>query len=98
MELREFVIMKNYTSGYHPSSNSTNGGITASTDDGNLQLSSVVLVLGTVLPLLIIVFLVYVWSGSVPEKLTCGRRTSQNVQSTEDKIPLIHADDDCNSR
>jgi len=97
-QLRQFVLMKNYTAGYHPSTNITNGGITSSTnDDDTFQLTNVVLILGTILPVLIILFLIYIWSDSVPKKLRC--RSSEvtrrgGVVEGDFKRPLIYNDND----
>ena len=91
-QLRQFVLMKNYTAGYHPATNVTNGGVTSTTNDDNFQLTSIVLVLGTVLPVLIIVFLLYIWSGSVPKWWTRVWTPRRRRAVEDSKRPLI--DDD----
>lgn len=89
------MLLKNFTAGYDPSNATSVGDNTGAigTDD-SVQLPTLVLTLGTLLPMMIIVFLLYIWSGSVPVKLRCCRRSQAN-QATEDvKAPLIGAADD----
>lgn len=84
-QLRAFVTQRNYTAGYIIPKNSSDSGVITNTDDDNYVLSTTVLTLGTILPVLIILVLMYIWSGSATTTAGClSTRQRRQVRGNED--------------